>query len=295
MPKKQPHIFMEKLLFFVAILSLSISVTSCNNDDPKDDVVTATQTMLDSPVVVTDAHSAQNALDWSGNYKGVLPCADCQGIATEITLDKDFTYTIKTSYVGKEVKSTEEKGVFKWNMAGNTITLLGIAKKPDQYFVGENYLAQMDMDGKRITGDLAGKYLLAKQQPVMASAMADSSYKNAALLETYWKLVTLNGQPIEKPAEGKIEIHIILKQKDHRLQGFAGCNSIMGLFELKEGNFIGFKNIASTRMACPDMKAEDAFKKVLEQVDNFTISGDNLSLNKAKMAPLATFRAVYLK
>jgi heat shock protein HslJ len=48
-------------------------------------------------------------------------------------------------------------------------------------------------------------------------------------------------------------------------------------------------------MACPDMKEEDAFKKVLEQVDNFTVSGDNLSLNKAKMAPLATFRAVYLK
>ena len=43
------------------------------------------------------------------------------------------------------------------------------------------------------------------------------------------------------------------------------------------------------------MKTEDDFKKVLEQTDNYTISGENLSLNRAKMAPLAKFKAVYFK
>ena|SRR6185295_6905132 len=34
-------------------------------------------------------------------YEGVLPCADCQGIRTELTLfDEDFTYKLAETYLG---------------------------------------------------------------------------------------------------------------------------------------------------------------------------------------------------
>ena len=46
-------------------------------------------------------------------------------------------------------------------------------------------------------------------------------------------------------------------------------------------------------MACPDMSMENQFIEVLGRADNYSILGDKLSLNKARMAPLARFEAVY--
>lgn len=117
---------------------------------------------------------------------------------------------------------------------------------------------------------------------------------DASLEETYWKLTELMGQSVPRPETGSKEVHIILKA-GNRLQGFAGCNNIMGSYEVKNEFSITFSGVASTLMACPDMKTEDTLKKILEQVDNYTIKGNNLSLNRAKMAPLARFEAVYLK
>lgn len=46
-------------------------------------------------------HNARNALDWSGAYRGVLPCADCQGIETVVVLASDGTYETLWKYRGK--------------------------------------------------------------------------------------------------------------------------------------------------------------------------------------------------
>ena len=126
------------------------------------------------------------------------------------------------------------------------------------------------------------------------SSAPASSVPDASLVETYWKLTELMGQPVPAPRPDTREVHIILKN-GNRLQGFAGCNNIMGSFEVKNEFSITFSGVASTLMACPDMTTEDNLKKVLEQVDNYTIRGNSLSLNKARMAPLARFEAVYLK
>ena len=45
-------------------------------------------------------------------------------------------------------------------------------------------------------------------------------------------------------------------------------------------------------MACDNMADEATLAKVLEMVDNYTISGNTLSLNKARMAPLARFKLI---
>ena len=227
-------------------------------------------------------------VDWQGTYKGVLPCADCLGIVTELTLNNDNSYVLNTKYLGKDTVGQVENGGFSWNKEGNTITLANTKSKPGQYWVGENKIIQLDMSGNKITGALAENYVLTKQAGIM-----DSEKKsNATLAETYWKLTELMGKPVTTPA-GEREIHIILKIQDNRIQGFAGCNSIMGSYELKDGNFIRFRDVASTKMACDDMTIENQFKEILERADNYSILGDNLSLNKARMAPLARFEAVY--
>ena len=74
------------------------------------------------------------------------------------------------------------------------------------------------------------------------------------------------------------------------ISGNNSCNVITGAYDLKEGNRISFDRVASTLMACPEMETADQFNEVLERTDNYTVADGILSLNKARMAPLARFR-----
>lgn len=109
-----------------------------------------------------------------------------------------------------------------------------------------------------------------------------------ALVGTYWKLIEIQGQPVDDSKLTKPPF--LLLNADGRLSTSAGCNTIMGGYTLKEPLGITFsQNMATTMMACPDMKMEDDFKKILTEVNNYAISGNFLSLSKNKMAPLARF------
>lgn len=155
----------KQLIIFAAA---SLLIWSCNSDT-KQKILTDSNAVSDGidttavdRVPGADMHNAQNSLDWNGTYKGVTPCADCEGIETEVTLNNDMTFILKTKYKGKSNKYFEETGTFKWDNKGTNITLEGLKDRPTQFFVGENTLTQLDMDGHKITGDLADKYVLKK-------------------------------------------------------------------------------------------------------------------------------------
>jgi uncharacterized lipoprotein NlpE involved in copper resistance len=113
--------------------------------------------------VSIDSHNSQNSIDWQGTYKGITPCADCEGIETEITLNENLSYVMKTKYLGKrDGKIFEEKGNFVCDKSGGSITLKGLKDRLSNYKVGENRLIQLDMNGNIISGALAEKYVLAK-------------------------------------------------------------------------------------------------------------------------------------
>lgn len=224
------------------------------------------------------AHNARNALDWAGAYRGVLPCADCPGIETVVILANDGTYRTRSKYLGKNDQVFSDQGRFTWNEAGNTVTFAG--REPARYFVGENRLIRLALDGSRITGALAEHYVLTK--------LTDG------VTEKYWKLIELRGRPVPKLER---EPHLILKAEGGRVNGFGGCNGFTGSYELDEAvSRIRFGQVASTMMACPSgMEVEKAFHEVLRIVDNYSLNGDRLTLNRARMAPLARFEAVYLR
>lgn len=243
-------------------------------------------------VVVNDEHNAKNSLDYIGMYQGVVPCSDCEGIETTLWIDEK-NYVLFTNYLGKKNKTESEfRGAYVWNDEGNTIILEGIENAPNRYFVGENYLKQLDMDGNKIEGDLAEKYVLQKKSDsgelVPPSPLEKVSDKGLQFIK--WKLVELNGVKITNDKNKPKFIHLI---KDNQFTAFAGCNNIMGSYEIKEDAMrIKFTKGASTMMACPDMTTEQEFAAMLEKVDNYSINGNNLSFNRARMAPLARFEAI---
>ena len=112
-------------------------------------------------IQATDMHTSRTSLNYYGMYSGTVPCADCEGIETTIILG-DTDYSIKTVYLGKNKTEYKETGVYSWNENVQIITLEGIKNAPNQYFVGENYLKQLDMNGDEITGQWAEMYILRK-------------------------------------------------------------------------------------------------------------------------------------
>jgi copper homeostasis protein (lipoprotein) len=222
--------------------------------------------------------SSRTALDWAGTYSGVLPCASCPGIDTRITLDEDGDFERSSLYIDEDPDRKTETGRFSWNTAGSRITLESADGGLQQYLVGENSLIQLDRNGERISGDLAGQYMLHKH------------INDPAIESRRWKLVELRGQPVAagEGAEGAV---LTLRPEDGVASGNASCNTFSGSYAIKSGQRISFgRNMAVTMKACPDMSVESAFLEVLMQADNYAVGeGGALSLNRARMAPLARF------
>lgn len=289
----------------ITLMTLFFLVVSCNKKDKNE--TTDTMVVDSTEVVVNDDHNAKNSLDYIGMYQGILPCADCEGIETSILLEDDKNYVLKTNYLGKKNSATNEvRGVYSWNEEGNTIILAGIENAPNRFFVGENYIIQLDMDGNKIEGDLAEKYVLQKKSnvkvlppppppaPIMIKDVSyhPKSLENTSLIKNKWRLIELNGKPVVNNNDHKKEMFIQLNN-DSRYSAFAGCNNMIGGFVLgDEKSLIKFTNGASTMMACPDMTIEKEFSKMLVKISNYSINGNNLSLNGSEMAPLARFEAI---
>ncbi|AOA57719.1 copper resistance protein NlpE [Acinetobacter larvae] len=112
--------------------------------------------------VVATGDNAQTSLDWDGKYIAQLPCADCSGIATELTLYPDQRYEMSETYLGKDDKAFKTQGKFNFDKAG-TVIQLDKTGADRQYFVAENALYALDSDGKKIEGSMAELYVLQKQ------------------------------------------------------------------------------------------------------------------------------------
>ncbi|MAY40564.1 MULTISPECIES: META domain-containing protein [Spongiibacter] len=223
------------------------------------------------------AHNARNALDWMGVYRGVLPCADCEGIETVVVLRSDGHYTSQSKYLGRSDDIFSAQGRIEWNKAGHTITL---PEQDVRYFVAENRLLHLNQNGAGIHGTLANQYALNK--------LADG------VTGRYWTLVELNGKALEPSPQTP---YFSLDSETGRITGYAGCNRFFGGYELDAAaSRLRFTQLASTMMACPDRReTEAAFMDMLRSIDNFSISDETLSLNRARMAPLARFEAVYIR
>ncbi|MDR2214112.1 MAG: copper resistance protein NlpE N-terminal domain-containing protein [Pseudomonadales bacterium] len=256
-------------LFRVSLMSLvfSLSLSACASRPEN----------VDAAAVADPAHGARNALDWPGTYRGVLPCADCEGIETVVVLKADDTYVEYTKYLGEGDIVFLEEGAFTWNDAGDSVQFEGL--EPSRYFVGENQLTRLALDGSPISGELASNYALSKLP--------------LNILGRRWRLVELNGRPLPELERAP---YLMLDEATGRVEGFGGCNEFSGGYTLDAAvSRIRFNDLVNTLRACvAGMEVEAALQEVLRNTDNYSLSGNELALNRARMAPLARFEAVYL-
>ncbi|MBK6341017.1 MAG: META domain-containing protein [Flavobacteriales bacterium] len=97
----------------------------------------------------------------------------------------------------------------------------------------------------------------------------------AAMKEKKWVVETLNGLRPELPDGAE---RPWLKLAGDQLQGFGGCNSLMGSYVL-DGEKLSFSGIGSTKKYCEGIQpTENAVKEMLGKVDSFKLDGDQLRL-----------------
>ncbi|MEJ2385323.1 MAG: YbaY family lipoprotein, partial [Xanthomonadales bacterium] len=119
-----------------------------------------------------------------------------------------------------------------------------------------------------------------------------STMVDEPLVNTYWKLVEVAGNPVTTP-ENQREAHMVLAIEESRVQGNAGCNRFFGSYEV-DGDSVSFSQTGSTMMACPEgMDTEKAFLAALEKVDRYEIEGQTLAVYGGDEV-LARFEAVHL-
>lgn len=267
---------MKRVIPAMVMACVVIGLSACNGSSNK------------STSASDDAHSSRNSLDWAGTYRyetGSINNNNDPGTVAVITLNADETYTLQSIedrmiVNGESQKVVEMNGVFSWNKAGSEIELKSTdTHLKTTYKVGENRLTRV---GEVHAAGFPEE--LVKIQP-------------QEIAEKYWKLIELNGQPLTWTNEHHREPFIILHAADNRVNGNGGCNGFFGSYEKGEMTQISFSKMGATQMACLDMTIEQQLFTALETTDNYTISEDGkyLSLNRARMAPLARFEVVYLR
>lgn len=162
---------MKKTVLVLSILSMSLMACSKSNTETTTETTASSETTIVQSVEASapvssepmSSESAETSLDWDGEYKGSLPCADCEAIKTKLKLNKDKTFELSQKYVG--IKDTEQeskaKGSFTFDVKKPSIILLG-APENKKIFIGENYIQFLDEDGNKITGPMADLYILKK-------------------------------------------------------------------------------------------------------------------------------------
>ncbi|HTO16493.1 MAG TPA: META domain-containing protein [Edaphocola sp.] len=106
-----------------------------------------------------------------------------------------------------------------------------------------------------------------------------------------WELTTLFGKKIKM--ENSDNQPTIEFNSDGKFYGNNGCNIYNGSLNEVDKFRIVFGDAIQTMKACYEaMEIERQFMDVIRTADNYTINNGILSLNKARMAPLAVFKLV---
>jgi uncharacterized lipoprotein NlpE involved in copper resistance len=157
-----------KTLQIICLFVLIGFGTSCKNEPKTPSVEQQEQGALPEiskdtilPAIDTVTARKSRPVDIKGSYSGILPCGDCKGIKTDLTLNADKTYELSSEYLGKETKPNVYKGTFSLDDATQVITLDAEGDHLKFKLQGDS-VKKLDKFGAEEQGGPAEKYILKK-------------------------------------------------------------------------------------------------------------------------------------
>jgi uncharacterized lipoprotein NlpE involved in copper resistance len=120
----------------------------------------------------TDHSAHTKPVDDSQKFRGVfygyIPCNDCKGIKTTLSLKQNNNYLLVTQPARDSSREFYEKGKYYWNDENQTLVLTpnkeGEARR--YHIEDEGTLIQLDSEGLRMMGDSADRWFLRRSDKV---------------------------------------------------------------------------------------------------------------------------------
>ncbi len=142
---------MKKLSILLFALAAIVFI-GCNN---------AKQKNAENVDASKDVMASEN---FYGTYEGTLPCADCPGIKTVLTINDDTTYELKSEYLEKEDGNFNQSGVYELAHDGKVLVLITPSSGEKIYYrILDSAVALTDETGALNEGELAEFYILKKK------------------------------------------------------------------------------------------------------------------------------------
>ncbi len=112
----------------------------------------------------------EKSLDFHGVFYGFLPCKDCNGIKSTLSLKQKNNYLLVTQPAKESSKEIYEKGKYSWNEETRTVVLTPRDEsKPRQYQIkDEGTLVLMNSDGTPMPEKQSESYTLRRSDTVKA-------------------------------------------------------------------------------------------------------------------------------
>ena len=212
------------------------------------------------PTQPADVHNSRNSLDWAGTYEGVLPCSNCPGTKTRLTLNYDGSYQLVSQVQGSQNVEKSVSGVFMWQPSGNAITLDDRGGR-QQFSVGEGRLKPLRPE------DGASQSPTANLVLTLAAPAPHSGDLEQQLGRYRWTLVSAsdaNNRRIPSLPPGQ-DRSVVLSFAGSRLSVQGPCNRFVGGYQVTSANQLTVHAAASTMMACDPalMQADSALSNLL--------------------------------
>jgi len=217
----------------------------------------------------------------TGTYTGVIPCADCPGIETKVTLKPDYSYDLTTLYQDRQDTPEHKTGKFLWDESRNVIELKNNTGKKKLFQFSDNGLTMLDQNGEKISGALADHYVLKKEgaRNIIIKGLASGK----------WIVQSLENSPKDALSTDKTP-YIQFDPDENRIYGHSGCNRFFGTYQLGPKGKINLSGIGATQMFCAKtMEIEHAFLNMLEKCKYISKSDSILQLKNEKQEIIASF------
>jgi uncharacterized lipoprotein NlpE involved in copper resistance len=116
------------------------------------------------------AHEAHldKSQEFHGVFYGYVPCNDCPGIKTTLSLKQHNNYLLVTQPARESSREFYEKGKYSWNEEKHTVTLTPRKAGETRHYLieDEETLVQLNVDGTRMVSEQSDRYVLRRSDTV---------------------------------------------------------------------------------------------------------------------------------
>lgn len=155
------------LIFFSLLLSASPAMAKTDIEAQQN----FAKALAKSRQSETD-HSAHKpidkSLDFHGIFYGYLPCNDCDGIKSTLSLKQNNNYLLVTQPARDSSREYYEKGKYKWDEENHLLILTSRKDSSTRQFLikDEGTIVQLNSDGTRMSEELEDDYTLQRSDTV---------------------------------------------------------------------------------------------------------------------------------